>query len=89
MIDIEFAKLDPASVFEKPQDILKEDGLTREQKIDILRRWSYDERELSVAEEENMLGNTDQYSVLHEILKCLLELGIEDDEEIHPPTKQG
>jgi len=89
MVDIELAKLDPSSVFKKPQDVLKETSLTQEQKIDILQRWSYDEREILVAEEENMLANTDQESVLHDILECLLELGIEDNKTPHSPTKQG
>jgi hypothetical protein len=89
MIDLELAKLDPSSVFKNPWNVLNENTLTREQKIDILRRWSYDEREILVAEEENMLDFNNQQSVLHDILKCLLELGIEDDEERHPPTKQG
>ena len=89
MIDIESAKLNPSGVFKTPHDVLNEASLTHEQKVDILRRWSYDEREILVAEEENMLGATDQKDILHDILECLLQLGIEDDEEIHPPTKQG
>jgi hypothetical protein len=88
MINIERAKLDPASFFKTPHDVLIEQNLTIEQKIDILRRWSYDEREMSVAEEENMPRFDNHVSILDEILKCLLELGVEG-EETHPPTKHG
>ena len=52
-IDIEKAKLNPSSVFKRPADVLKT-TFSREEKIDILRRWAYDEREMAVAEEENM-----------------------------------
>ena len=89
MIDIEQAKLNPASVFKNPRDILKATNLTKEQQIDILRRWAYDEREMSVAEEENMLSHNNHGGVLDEILKCLQELGVQGDEKTHPPTKQG
>ncbi|MBV9575842.1 MAG: hypothetical protein JO149_04390 [Gammaproteobacteria bacterium] len=89
-MDIEMAKLDPASVFKNPQDVLREESLSRSQKIDILRRWAYDEREIAVAEEENMLGEGNSRShVLEEILKSLLELGIESDQKSPPPTKHG
>lgn len=90
MVDIEMAKLDPTSVFKNPRDVLKDPSLTREQKIDILRRWAYDEREMSVAEEENMQSaNIEPDNILDEILKSLLELGVDTDQEEPPPTKQG
>jgi len=89
MTDIEIALLNPSSIFKKPRDVLEDNSLTHEEKIDILRRWSYDEREILVAEEENMLGGSDVNSPLSEIVLCLLELGVDDDEKIHPPTKQG
>lgn len=89
MVDIEAAKLDPASHFHKPSDILLDASLSRHQKIDLLRRWAYDERELAVAEEENMSGADSSNNILDEILKCLLELGIEGDETQPPPTKHG
>lgn len=90
MIDINRAKLDPASVFHHPADVLNESGLTRLEKIDILKRWAYDEREMAVAEEENMTGvNGDTNNTLDEILKCLLVLGKDSDDPSSPPTKQG
>ncbi len=52
MIDVSKAMLDPTMVFEDPMDVVATDALTRDQKIEILRRWEYDARELEVAEEE-------------------------------------
>ena len=49
--------------------------LSREQKIEILNRWEYDAPELQVAEEENMLFNSDQPDILDEIVHCLHALG--------------
>lgn len=91
MSELEQAKIDPSSVYNRPLDILKDQSLTREQKIDLLRRWAYEERELAVAEEENMLshGGTKHEVFLDEILKTLLILGVDSDQESPPPTKQG
>ena len=90
MVNLKMAKIDPSSVFKHPHDVLTDSTLTRSQKIDILRRWAYDEREIAVAEEENMLGsdNTRDF-LLEEILKSLHELGIHGDQKSPPPTKQG
>lgn len=89
MIDLEKAKIDPSTVFRHPTDVLEASGLTREQKIDILERWAYDEREKAVAEEENMPDLAmEEINILDEILRCLIKLGVNHDE--HPaPTKQG
>ena len=54
MTDKESAKLDPSKVYKNPREILSDEALSKAEKIDILQRWAYDERELSVAEEENM-----------------------------------
>lgn len=56
MINIEEARFNPSKLFKRPADVLRDDELTRAEKIDILRRWAYDEREMAVAEEENMLN---------------------------------
>jgi len=90
MVDLEKALFNPTGVFHRPSDVLKDKTLSREQKIDILRRWAYDEREMAVAEEENMTGvHADSKDILDEILKSLLALGIEGDEVQPPPTKHG
>ncbi|RDI40979.1 hypothetical protein [Aquicella lusitana] len=88
--DIKMAKLDPASVFKSPQEVLQDKSLSRNQKIDILQRWAYDERELAVAEEENMQSSgANKHNILDEVLKCLIKLGIDTDQNEPPPTKHG
>jgi hypothetical protein len=50
MIDVNKAMLDPTMVFKDPKDVVANVELTRDQKIEILRRWEYDARQLEVAE---------------------------------------
>jgi len=86
-MDIKKAMLNPTSEFTHPEEVLAEQSLTHEQKIQILRRWEYDARELEVAEEENMGGTSP--SMLGEILNALHRLDAKVDTEHSPPTKQG
>ena len=86
-MDFEKAILNPGSEFTCSKDVLKQQTITREQKIKILRRWEYDARELEVAEEENMCGGPP--SMLSDILTALHRLDSEIDPEYSPPTKQG
>ncbi|MCH8140099.1 MAG: hypothetical protein IH908_00735 [Proteobacteria bacterium] len=86
MTDIERAMRDPAKVFTDPSEVVADLELTRDQKIEILRRWEFDAHELEVAEEE--AGMT----VLHpemfdRIVQALHTLGAERDTEHTPPTK--
>jgi hypothetical protein len=46
---------------------------SRDQKIQILRRWEYEAQLLEVAQEENMMGGTS--SRLEEVLDALHALG--------------
>ena len=39
-INVDKARLDPATVFARPMDIVAEPGLTRGQKLATLKRWS-------------------------------------------------
>lgn len=86
-MDIKKALLDPTSIFTRPEDVLAEASLSREQKIEILRRWEYDARELEVADDENMGGGSPD--VLDRVLDALRRLDAEADLEKTPPTKQG
>ena len=86
-IDLEQAMIDPASVFNEPEDVVACDTIDLEQKIEILRRWGYDSLELEVAEEENMTGG--ERDVLDRVVKALESLGVEPDIRHRPPTKQG
>jgi hypothetical protein len=87
MIDIEKALLDPGLVFKTPQELLANNELSREQKIEILRRWEYDVRQLQVAEEESMEGP--QPVTLPAVLQALRDIGAPADPERSAPTKQG
>ena len=85
-IDFEKAILDPAAVFSSPDKLCDREDLTRAQKIEILRRWTYDASELAVAEEEGMTGG--ESSHLAKILSLLDSLTGGYDVEHTPPTKQ-
>ncbi len=51
MTDIDKAMLDPTAAFRTPEEVLLREDMTREQKVEVLRRWAYDARNLEVAEE--------------------------------------
>lgn len=75
MINLELAKSDPAQVFKHPEDVVQLRELSLADKIDILQRWAYDEREKAVAEEENMPDRAhEEDNLLEDISRCLLEL---------------
>jgi len=87
MIDVEKALLDPGLVFKTPGEVLANNELARAQKIEILRRWEYDVRELQVADEEGMEGP--EPVTLDAVLDALRTLGAPEDTENSAPTKQG
>ena len=68
------ALLDPARYFASPQAVLDADSLTREQRIEILRRWHHDALELQVAEEEGMTGGERNW--VRETAVALTDLGV-------------
>jgi hypothetical protein len=85
-IDLEQALLNPGSVFASPQQLVLHRGLSKQQKIEILRRWAYDASEDEVALEEGMPdGESD---LLRRILLALNELAGGIDVERVAPTKQ-
>ncbi len=67
--------LNPALVFLGPEDVLQRDELTREQKIEVLRRWEFDALQLQVAEEENM-GSEQPSDILDRVLQALHALNL-------------
>ena len=89
MIDIKKALNDPSAIFRKPKDVVERNDLSREEKIEILRRWEYDARELQVADEEGMAPADPQPVILDAILNALRSLGASADIEHSAPTKQG
>jgi len=86
-IDLEAAWRDPAAVFASPEDVVAQDGLTREQKIEILRLWEYDAAEESVATEEGMPGGKNG-ELLRRIMLALDGLIGGIDVGDSAPTKQ-
>ncbi len=86
-INLKKAFLDPASEFSSPRELLHEVNLTKEQKIEILRRWEYDACEESVAADEGM-GEVDGVLLQQIVLTLqILTGGLNQDRS--PPTKQG
>ena len=86
MIDVKTAMLDPTMVFEDPMDVVANDELTRDQKIEILRRWEYDARQLEIAEEEAGMA-VRRPEMFDLVLQAMHTLGVERDIEHTPPTK--
>ncbi len=71
-VEFEKAVQDPASVFDKPEDVLRDVSLTREQKIEILSRCEYNASQEAVPLEEGMPG--DETGILKRILIALGEV---------------
>ncbi|XOZ34786.1 hypothetical protein ACMDCT_06025 [Halomonadaceae bacterium KBTZ08] len=86
-MDLEKALVDPAAVFSTPAEVVVAEQLSRDDRVRILRRWEYDARELTVADDENMPG--DSTPLLEQVLDALHRLGYSPDPDQVPPTKQG
>lgn len=69
--------LDPADAFTSPEQVLSNDELDREQKIQILRRWDDDARQLLRAQSEGMQSNDSGSGVLKQVQSALESLGAE------------
>jgi hypothetical protein len=85
-VDLKRAMIDPASLFRSPDEVIGNEKLSRENKIEILCRWAYDTAELAVAEEEGMGGgeSADTSAVLR-----ALDRVIRIEPHSSAPTKQG
>jgi len=86
-LDLERFLLDPGSSFRRPEDVIVDPRLRRQQKIEILCRWAYDATELAVAEEEGMRG--EESSNLHRVLNALVSITGGFDAEHTGPTKHA
>ena len=86
MIDVNQAMLNPTSVFKNPMDVVADENLSRNQKVEILHRWEYDARQLEVAEEEAGMA-VRRPDMFDRVLQALHTLGVELDTEHTPPTK--
>jgi len=83
----QLALIDPVLVFDEPSDVVKCTSLTRAQKIQILRLWKYDGRELDIVAEEGTLSN--EVNLLVEINAALKALSKTLDLKHERPTKHG
>ncbi len=54
--DYDRALLSPSSVFDRPMDVVATDSMTSLQKMEILKRWEAEARDLEVADAEAMSG---------------------------------
>ncbi len=86
MIDVNKAMLDPTMVFKDPEDVVANVELTRDQKIEILRRWEYDAHQLEVAEEEAGMA-VRRPDMFDRVVQALHMLDVDRDTEHTPPTK--
>ena len=86
MIELKKAMLDPTMVFKEPKDVVGNVELTRDQKIEILRRWEYDARQLEVAEEEAGMA-VRRPEMFDRVVQALHALDVKRDMEHTPPTK--
>ena len=77
---------DPQSVFRSTEDVLSAQGLTKEQRIEILRRGEYNAAEEAVALEEGIPGK--ESDPLWRILLAPGEIAGPVDVERTGPTKQ-
>jgi rubrerythrin len=78
----------PAAYFGSPESVVETAELSKEEKIEVLRRWEYDARELDAEEEESPAGHSDE-NLLQRIHRALQMLGASIDLEAAPPTKIG
>ncbi len=86
MIDVKQAMLNPTSVFKDPTDVVADENLSRDQKIEILHRWEYDARELEVAEDEAGMA-VRRPEMFDRVVQALRMLDVDRDTESTPPTK--
>ena len=71
----EAAALNPVAFFDQPRAVVGHPGLTRKQKLTILKNWERDARGLAVAEDEGMSGGEE--SMLSRIRSAINDLGDE------------
>ncbi len=79
--------MNPTRKYETPEAVLHDPDLSTPRKIEVLRNWEYDEREVAVAVEEGMPGPDPL--LLGRIHRALDELTAGPNLESSPPTKQG
>jgi hypothetical protein len=69
-IELKRARLVPSAVFASPADVVRATGLSRAQKIAILRRWEFDARPATEG-----LGGRQDGPILDQVRQALVSLG--------------
>lgn len=68
----------PRAKYKTPQQLLDDNNLSSQAKIQLLKDWAVDEQLKAVAEEENMLRTAENgHNQLSLVLEALLSLGVE------------
>jgi hypothetical protein len=72
---LEFERIlsDPSSNYKHPEEVLRDERLSHQEKIAVLKLWAFDEKGLEVAEEENMRGGS-RPIVLDQVLLALQKI---------------
>lgn len=68
------AMIDPALVYRRPEDIARDEQLSRWEKIELLERWKYDAMEDQIADSENMMAANDSGALYDRIVYELARL---------------
>lgn len=69
-VELKRARLVPSAVFASPAEVVRAVGLSRAQKIAILRRWEFDARPPT-----NQLGARQDGPILNQVRQALSALG--------------
>jgi hypothetical protein len=69
-IELKRARLVPSAVFASPAEVVRAAGLSRTQKIAILRRWEFDARPATEG-----LGVRQDGPILNQVRQALISLG--------------
>ncbi len=82
---------DVSEHYAHPEEILRDQSLTKDQKIERLREWDQDLRQLMVASEENMPGTVSGQPAesLQAVTDALCKLGVSSDTKKESPAKTG
>jgi hypothetical protein len=85
--DLDAARLNPAGTFATPAEVVADPRLDRAAKLEVLRQWERDARELDVASDENMAGG--EPSMLSRVKSALDALGAAKSAGTAPTAKHG
>jgi len=84
--DFEEKKLNPRAAYQHPEQVITDQSLTREQKIEILREWHYDAVRLQESAGENMTGG--EPDLLRQVSNALLRLDVSPSVEADPNAQK-